>query len=98
MSSAPVPTRLWTAEEYGRRDDPGHSEELVRGRIVPMPQPKARHGQICIEVGHVLRRFLDDHPLGHVLCGTKRASSRSATRTQSEARTLSSTPDPRTER
>ena len=26
---------LLTAEEFGKRADPGHPEELVRGRVVP---------------------------------------------------------------
>ena len=45
-ASAEAPT-LMTAEEFARRPDPGHPEELVRGRIVPMPPPTRRHGQIC---------------------------------------------------
>jgi Uma2 family endonuclease len=58
---------LLTAEEYAKRPDPGHPEELVRGRIAPMPQPNRRHGQICGQTVYLLRRFLDDHDLGHVL-------------------------------
>src|SRR5262249_14522275 len=26
-----------------------------------------RHGQICGQIAYLLRRFLEDHPLGHVL-------------------------------
>jgi Uma2 family endonuclease len=58
---------LLTAEEYARRPDPGYPEELVRGRIVPMTQPTRRHGQICGQSVYLLRRFLEDHDLGHVL-------------------------------
>ena len=58
---------LMTAEEYARRPDPGHPEELVRGRIVPLAQPDRRHGQICTHVICLLGRFLDVHDLGHVL-------------------------------
>lgn len=65
-ASAAAPA-LMTAEEFGERPDPGHPEELVRGRIVPMPQPMPRHGQICFQAGYLLRRFLDNHDLGHVL-------------------------------
>jgi Uma2 family endonuclease len=58
---------LLTAEEYEKRPDPGYPEELVRGRIVPMPQPNRRHGQICGQAVYLLRRFLEDHDLGHIL-------------------------------
>jgi len=68
MSTATVSTSpLLTADEYARRPDPGYPEELVRGRIVPMPQPNRRHGQICAETVYLFRRFLDDHDLGHIL-------------------------------
>ena len=68
MSTAPTsPTVLMTAEEFARRPDPGHPEELVRGRIVPMPVPDRRHGQICNKVGRILGNFAEEHDLGHVL-------------------------------
>ena len=57
---------LLTAEEFGRRPDPGHPEELVRGRIVAMPPPQARHGFSCAEVVFFLRLYLADHDLGRV--------------------------------
>ena len=59
---------LMTAEQFGDRPDPGHPEELVRGRIVPMSFPKPRHGQICSKVDRILGVFADEHDLGHVLC------------------------------
>lgn len=58
---------LLTAEEYGRRPDPGYPEELVRGRIVTMPQPKPRHGQLCAKAVRILGNHADEHDLGHVL-------------------------------
>ncbi|MBV8315905.1 MAG: Uma2 family endonuclease [Planctomycetaceae bacterium] len=57
MASASQP--LLTAEEFGRRADPGYPEELVRGRIVTMPPPGRRHGQVCVQVVYLLRRFLE---------------------------------------
>jgi Uma2 family endonuclease len=68
MSTASVadPTLL-TAEEFARRPDPGYPEELVRGRIVPMPQPTPRHGEICAQTVYLYRRFLEDHDLGKVV-------------------------------
>ena len=66
MSTAPQ--AVLTAEEFGRRPDPGYPEELVRGRIVSMPPPNRRHGQICSKVDRILGNFADEHELGHVLC------------------------------
>jgi Uma2 family endonuclease len=66
-AAAADPTLL-TAEEFARRPDPGYPEELVRGRIVPMPQPTRRHGEICSQTVYLFRRFLEDHDLGKVLC------------------------------
>lgn len=57
MSTEP----LMTAEEYAHRPDPGYPEELVRGRIVPMPQSNRRHVQICANAVYLFRRFLEDH-------------------------------------
>ena len=59
---------LLTAQEFGSRPDPGYPEELVQGRIVTMPPPTPRHGQICSKVDRLLGTFADEHDLGHVLC------------------------------
>ena len=68
MSSAsPSIPALMTAEEFGRRPDPGYPEELVRGEVVALPVPNRRYGQICSHFICLLGRFLDDHDLGHVL-------------------------------
>ena len=54
MSTASLTTAaLLTAEEFAQRPDPGYPEELVRGRIVPMPISRPRHGEICSRVGRV---------------------------------------------
>jgi Uma2 family endonuclease len=50
------------------RPDPGHPEELVRGRIVAGPCPDRHHGQVCTEVIVVIGRYLERHDLGHLLC------------------------------
>jgi Uma2 family endonuclease len=65
-ASAEAPT-LMTAAEFSRRPDPGHPEELVRGRIVPMSLPTRRHGQICGKSVRILGNFADEHDLGEVL-------------------------------
>lgn len=58
---------LMTAREFGRRPDPGHPEELVRGRIVAMPPPDRRHGKVCGQSYYLLRQFVEPLDLGHVL-------------------------------
>jgi Uma2 family endonuclease len=58
---------LMTAEEFGRRPDPGHPEELVQGRIVASPLPDRRHGYICGRAGYPLQQFIDQHDLGRVM-------------------------------
>ena len=66
LASPPVPGLL-TAEQFAQRPDPGHPEELVRGRIVPMPVPKPRHGQICGNAYFFIRSHAEANDLGHVL-------------------------------
>jgi Uma2 family endonuclease len=61
-------TELLTAAEFAVRPDPGYPEELVQGRIVTMPPPTPRHGQICGKVDRLFGTFADEHDLGHVLC------------------------------
>jgi Uma2 family endonuclease len=61
-------TELLTAAEFAGRPDPGYPEELVQGRIVTMPPPTPRHGQICGETYFLLRTYAGQHDLGHVLC------------------------------
>ena len=46
MSTAPQP--VLTAEEFGRRPDPGYPEELVRGRIVSMSPPTPLKVVACV--------------------------------------------------
>jgi Uma2 family endonuclease len=60
---------LMTAEEYADLPDPhGYPTELVKGVLITMAPPRPRHGQICMQIGYLLRRYLDDHPTGQVLC------------------------------
>jgi Uma2 family endonuclease len=67
MATVTTPEALLTADEFGRRPDPGYPEELVRGRIIAMPPPKPRHGQICCQAAYLLRRYLDDNEVGQVM-------------------------------
>ncbi|MFO0953546.1 MAG: Uma2 family endonuclease [Isosphaeraceae bacterium] len=56
-----------TAEQFGERPDPGYPEELVRGRVVRMPPPNRRHGQVCSRADRIIGGYVDEHDLGHVL-------------------------------
>jgi Uma2 family endonuclease len=58
---------LMTAEEFGRRPDPGYPEELVLGRVVTGPAPGRRHDEVCIQTSFLLRRFVEGHDVGRVL-------------------------------
>jgi Uma2 family endonuclease len=68
MCTAPTKTpALLTAEEFSERPDPGYPEELVRGRIVPMPIPRPRHGEICGRAVRILGGYSKERDLGRVL-------------------------------
>lgn len=68
MSTAAIAIEpLLTADEFGRRPDPGYPEELIRGRIVAMPMPKPRHGEICGQAYFLIRAHVEQHGLGRVL-------------------------------
>src|SRR5271165_889101 len=68
MSTAFATTEpLLTAEQFAQRPDSGHPEELVRGRVVPMPMPRPRHGEICKKVGRILGNWVEEEDLGRVL-------------------------------
>jgi hypothetical protein len=47
---------LVTAEEFGKRPDPGYPEELIRGRVTAMPVPDKRR----LNTAHVFSA--DDPP------------------------------------
>lgn len=59
---------LMTAEQFGKRPDPGYPEELVRGRIVAMTVPDRRHGYVCGRAVQILGNFVNAHDLGRVMC------------------------------
>ena len=67
MATAAPANPGMTAEAFAVRPDPGYPEELVRGKVVRMAPPGARHGQICAEILWVLTGFVKQHDLGHVL-------------------------------
>jgi Uma2 family endonuclease len=58
---------LMTAEQFAQRPDPGHPEELVGGKVVPMTRPNVRHGQVCWKAARLFGNFIEDHDLGHLV-------------------------------
>jgi Uma2 family endonuclease len=58
---------LMTAEEFGKRPDPGYPEELVQGRVIGMTPPDRKHGYVCGQAYYLLRPFVDEHGLGRVM-------------------------------
>ncbi len=69
MATATTPQQAGiTAEQFAARPDPGYPEELVRGRIVRMSPPGARHGQICNRMARFLGNYAEEHDTGHALC------------------------------
>jgi Uma2 family endonuclease len=62
-----IAEKLLTAEEYCLLPDNGTPTELVRGKVMLVNMPRPRHGEICANVVYLLKRHLDDHPLGRVV-------------------------------
>jgi len=65
---ATVTEKLLTAEEYAQMPDLGYRTELYRGKVIKMPPPGSRHGQICSKIVRVLGNYVDNSDLGHILC------------------------------
>lgn len=59
--------RLLTAEEFGELPDPGYPTELFEGKVVALPPPKPRHGDVCGEATFLLRGYAKEHGLGRVM-------------------------------
>lgn len=59
---------LMSAEQYialpNAFDGP---TELVKGELVMMPPPRPRHGEICSQINYLLRKYLEEHPVGRVV-------------------------------
>src|SRR5580704_4314992 len=58
---------LYTASQYAALPDNGKMTELVRGRIVEMPNPTPSHGYVCANISAALREFERSQQLGRVV-------------------------------
>jgi len=62
-------TSLMTAEEYMALPDSFDGPtELVKGVLIAMTPPPPRHGEICMQTGYLLRKYLEGNPIGRVVC------------------------------
>lgn len=61
-------TKLITADEFMNMPEPadGSKQELVRGVIVTMSPPQARHGFVQLRIGVILSNFVTPAQLGWV--------------------------------
>ncbi len=58
---------LLTVEQYAERPDTDGPTELVRGRVVAMPPPGARHGYVCYRATILLASVVEARGLGRLL-------------------------------
>ena len=58
--------KLMTAEEFAALTNPrdGSQQELVKGEVVIMPPPQARHGIICSRIDRRLGIYVEENNLG----------------------------------
>jgi Uma2 family endonuclease len=61
------PVRRLSAAEFASRPSDGVQMELVRGVEIPMNMPSPRHGEICLQTGHLLKLFLATNPIGRAV-------------------------------
>jgi Uma2 family endonuclease len=69
VNEAPAPysrDRLITADEFSRHPEWGYCE-LKRGRVVPMPPPKYRHGILVARMAFFLQQYLSKSSSGVVM-------------------------------
>jgi Uma2 family endonuclease len=64
----PQPTAppLVTVEEFFQHHGDG-GYELVKGRVIEVPMPGAKHGKVCQKVTRLVGNFVDERSLGHVM-------------------------------
>jgi Uma2 family endonuclease len=69
MSTTTATEPLLTAEEFFALPEPsdGSRQELVRGKVVTMPNPGFEHGEVQLAIGALLRGFAKSQGLGRVV-------------------------------
>jgi Uma2 family endonuclease len=68
MAQTQVETKRMTLEEVKQLNPDEQPGELVRGVFVPMSRPTIKHGFISAKVVFLLVRYLEQNPIGQVIC------------------------------
>jgi len=68
MAQVQVEAKRMTLEEAKQINPDEQPGELVRGVFVPMSRPTVRHGFVTAKVVFVLMRYLEQNPIGQVVC------------------------------
>jgi Uma2 family endonuclease len=66
MGMSQVKLRAMTVADYRQMPETGPRYQLVQGRFYMSPAPNRFHQQIVMNIAYLLRRFLEDHPIGEV--------------------------------
>src|SRR3954471_25074171 len=61
-----VKFRVMTVADYRQMPETGPRYQLVQGRFYMSPAPNRFHQQIVMNIAYLLRRFLEDHPIGEM--------------------------------
>lgn len=62
----PTAPPLVTVEQFFREHGDG-GFELVKGRVIEVPMPGAKHGKVCQKVTRLVGNYVEEHSLGHVM-------------------------------
>ena len=68
MSNVADEPKLMTAEQFRVCESLPEYCELVKGEVVEMNRPSPRHGEICLELGSIIRNFCKKHDCGRAVC------------------------------
>jgi len=58
-----------TFEDVREFDPDEYPGELERGEWIPLTRPGMGHGKVMARIAAVLDRYLEEHPVGEVVCG-----------------------------
>jgi Uma2 family endonuclease len=70
LSKTKKSKELMTAEELWQLSESNKKFELIRGELTEMTPPGGKHGYIALEIGWLLRSFVQTQELGKVMVET----------------------------
>lgn len=65
MSAVAAPPQITVEQFFRDHGDGGY--ELIKGKVVEVPMPGAKHGKVCTKTSYLLMKYLETNPLGHVM-------------------------------